>query len=164
MTPLGQRMTEDMQVRNLSPRTQASCLQQVSLFARHFHKSPEVLTPEAIRAYEVFLVNERKLAPNSICLAVAALRFLYKVTLKKKWTFEEVLPAAKKCQKLPVIPSPEEVLQFLGCVESVKHHAILSTCYAAGLRVSEAVHLQATHIDSQRMVIRVEQGKGMKDR
>ena len=95
MTPLRQRMTEDMQVRNLSPRTQASYILQVSLFARHFRSSPEVLGPEAIRTYQVFLTNERKLAPNSICLAIAALRFLYRVTLQKQWTFEEVLPAER---------------------------------------------------------------------
>ncbi len=164
MTPLRQRMTEDMQVRNLSPRTQASCVQQVSLYARHFHKSPELLGPEAIRAYQVFLTNEKKLAPNSICLAIAALRFLYRVTLRKQWTFEEVLPAPKKPQKLPVLLSPEEVLRFLGCVQNIKHRAILTSCYAAGLRISEATHLKVTDIDSQRMVIRVEQGKGMKDR
>jgi len=157
-------MTEDMQVRNLSPRTQDSYLQQVSLFARHFHTPPELLDSEAIRAYQVFLTNEKKLAPNSICLAIAALRFLYRVTLKKQWTFQEVLPAPKKPQKLPVILSPEEVLQFLGCVQYLKHRAILSTCYAAGLRVSEAIHLKVTDIDSRRMVIRVEQGKGLKDR
>ena len=88
MTPLRQRMTEDMQVRNLSPRTQATYILQVSLFARHFHRSPEALGPEQIRTYQVFLVNQRKLAPNSVCLAVAALRFLYKITLKKGWTLE----------------------------------------------------------------------------
>ena len=80
MTSLRRRMTEDMQVRNFSPHTRASYLQQVSLFARHFRKSPEVLGPEAIRSYQVFLANERKLAPSSICIALAALRFLYKIT------------------------------------------------------------------------------------
>ena len=92
MTSLRQRMTEDMQVRNLSPRTQATYILQVSLFARHFHRSPEALGPEQIRAYQVFLVNQKKLAPNSVCLAVAALRFLYKITLKKGWTFERGQP------------------------------------------------------------------------
>ncbi len=164
MTPLRQRMTEDMRLRNLSPRTQATYILQVSLFARHFHRSPETLGPEQIRAYQVFLVNQKKLAPNSVSLAVAALRFLYKITLQKQWTFAEVIPAPKKPQKLPVILSPEEVLRFLACVHNVKQHAILTTCYAAGLRVSEAVHLKPADIDSQRMVIRVEQGKGMKDR
>lgn len=164
MTPLRQRMTEDMQVRNLALNTQTSYLQQVSLFARHFSKSPEALGPEEIRAYQVYLTNEKKLAPGSVLIAVAALRFLYKISLKKDWPFEDVIPAPKKPQKLPVVLSPEEVLQFLGCVGGTMHRAILTTCYAAGLRISEAVRLKPTDIDSQRMVIRVDQGKGQKDR
>ena len=83
MTPVRQRMTEDVQVRNLSPHTQASYVQQVSLFARYFGKSPEVLGTEQIRAYQVYLTNEKKLATSSILIAVSALRFLYKVTLHK---------------------------------------------------------------------------------
>jgi site-specific recombinase XerD len=157
-------MTEDMQVRNLALNTQTSYVQQVSLFARYFNKSPEELGPEDIRTYQVYLTNERKLAPGSVLIAVAALRFLYKTSLKRDWPFEDIIPAPKKPQKLPVVLSPEEVLQFLGCVGSTKHHAILSTCYAAGLRISEAVCLAPTDIDSQRMVIRVDQGKGQKDR
>ena len=164
MTPLRQRMTEDMQVRNLSPHTQTSYVQQVSLFARHFNKSPEKLGPEEIRTYQVYLTNEKKLAPSSILIAVSALRFLYKVSLKRGWPFDEAIPVPKKPQKLPVVLSPEEVLQFLECVGSTKQRAILTTCYAAGLRISEAVHLKFTDIDGQRMVIRVDQGKGQKDR
>ncbi|HUN87135.1 MAG TPA: tyrosine-type recombinase/integrase [Terracidiphilus sp.] len=164
MTTLRQRMTEDMRIRNLALNTQTSYLQQVSLFARHFNKSPEYLGPEEIRTYQVYLTNERKLAPGSVLIAVAALRFLYRVSLKRDWPFDEIIPAPKKPQKLPVIMSPEEVMQFLGCVGSMKHCTILTTCYAAGLRISEAVRLRPTDIDSQRMVIRVEQGKGQKDR
>jgi integrase/recombinase XerD len=164
MTILRQRMTEDMQVRNLSPHTQASYLQQVSLFARYFRTSPNALTREHIRTYQIYLTNEKKLAPNSIHLAVAALRFLYKVTLKKDWVFGEDIPLPKKPQKLPVVLSPEEVQHFLNCVDYNKHQVILTTCYAAGLRISEAVRLKPTAIDSTRMVIRVEQGKGRKDR
>src|SRR6266404_4716903 len=85
---------------------------------------------------------------------VAALRFLYKITLRKDWCLEEVIPTPKKPQKLPIVLSREEVLQFLGSVRSIKHRTILTTCYAAGLRVSEAVCLKITDIDSQRMVIR----------
>jgi len=157
-------MTEDMQVRNLALNTQMSYVQQVSLFARHFNKSPEALGPEEIRAYQVYLTNEKKLAPGSILIAVAALRFLYKVSLKKEWTFADVIPAPKKPQTLPVVLSPEEVLQFLECVYDNKHRVILTTCYAAGVRISEAVRLTAPDIDSARMVIRVDQGKGQKDR
>ena len=164
MTSLRQRMTEDMQVRNLALNTQTSYLQQISLFARHFNKSPEQLGPEDIRAYQVYLTNERKLAPSSILIAVAALRFLYKVSLKRDWQFDDVIPAPKKPLKLPVILSPEEVMQFFGCIANPKHRAILTICYAAGLRISETVFLKPTDIDSQRMVIRVDQGKGQKDR
>ena len=164
MTSLRQRMTEDMQVRNLAVNTRKTYLQQVSLFARYFNKSPEQLGPEEIRAYQVHLTNELHLAPKSVLIAVAALRFLYKISLKRQWTFDEVIPAPKAPQKLPVILSPEEVLQFLGCVGSMKHRAILTVCYAAGLRISEAVCLKPTDIDSKRMVIRVDQGKGQKDR
>jgi integrase/recombinase XerD len=164
MTSLRQRFIEDMQIRNLAVNTQGSYVQQVSRFARHFNKSPELLGPEQIRAYQVYLTNERKLATSTILIATAALRFLYKVTLKKDWAFENIIPTPKKPQTLPVVLSPEEVLQFLDCVESRKHRAILTTCYAAGLRVSESVALTPPAIDSKRMVVRVEQGKGMKDR
>jgi site-specific recombinase XerD len=164
MTPLRQRMTEDMQVRNLALNTQLSYVEQVSRFARHFNKSPLELGPEDIRAYQVYLTNEKKLAPSSVLIAVSALRFLYKVSLKKDWTFEDIIPAPKKPQKLPVVLSPGEVLNFLGCVVNTKQRAILTTCYAAGLRISEALHLKPIDIDRQRMVIRVEQGKGQKDR
>jgi len=100
------------------------------------------LGEEQIRTYQVYLTTEKKLSPSSIHTAVAALRFLYKVTLKRDWTVEDVLPLPKKQQTLPVVLSPEEVQQFLACVESVKHRAILTTCYAAGLRISEVVHLK----------------------
>jgi integrase/recombinase XerD len=164
MTPLRQRMIEDMQIRNLSPNTQSAYVQQVSRFARHFGKSPTELYPEDIRAYQVYLTAERKLALSSILIAVSALRFLYKITLKSEWTLEEAIPTCKKPQHLPIVLSPDEVVQFLDCVERIKQRAILTTCYAAGLRVSEAVRLRPTAIDSQRMVIRVAQGKGQKDR
>jgi len=164
MTALRQRMLEDMQIRNLSPNTQASYCQQVSQIARYFGKSPTDLHPEDIRSYQVYLTNERKLTPKSILIAVSAIRFLYKVTLKKDWAFEDIIPACKAPQKLPEVLSPEEVVHLLAHVPSLKQRTILTTCYAAGLRVSEAVSLKATAIDSQRMVIRVEQGKGQKDR
>src|SRR5437899_12272218 len=126
MTTLRQRMIEDMQVRNLSPNTQTSYVQQVSLFARYFDKSPEVLGPEEIRAYQVYLTNEKKLEPGSILIAVAALRFLYRVTLHKDWSVEDIIPAPKKPQKLPIVLSPEEVRHFLSCVASPKHRTILT--------------------------------------
>src|SRR5882672_2749083 len=164
MTPLRQRMLEDMQIRNLSGRTQETYLMQVSLYARHFRRSPDGLGPRDIRDYQVYLTNEKKLAPGSISIATAALRFLYMVTMKRPWDVAEVLPMPKAQQKLPVILSPEEVRQFLSCVPRRKGRTILTVCYAAGLRISEAIALKPTDIDSQRMMIRVEQGKGQKDR
>jgi site-specific recombinase XerD len=163
MTPLRQRLLEDMQIRNLSVNTQRSYVEQVSRFARHFNQSPLTLGPEEIRAYQVYLTNEKKLAPGSIVIAVSALRFLYKVTLKKDWSVTEIIPAPRKPQTLPVVLSPEEVVRFLDCVKKPKHRTILTTCYAAGLRISEAVRLTSAAIDSQRMVLRIEQGKGQKD-
>ena len=105
MTTLRRRMMEDMQVRSISPQTQATYVQQVSLFARHFNRSPEVLGPEEIRSYQVYLTNERKLAPSSISIAISALRFLYRITLHKDWSLTEVIPTPKKprsCQLSPV--------------------------------------------------------------
>jgi len=164
MTALRQRMVEDMQVRNFSLHTQRSYAQQVSQFARYFQQSPDRLGPEEIRGYQLYLTNDRKLAVSSVLLAVAALRFLYTVTLKKDWRVEDIIPAPKKPQRLPIVLSPDEVIQFLDCVPGLKHRAILTTCYAAGLRISEVLHLRPTDIDSCRMVIRVDQGKGQKDR
>jgi len=163
-TPLRQRMLEDMQVRNFARNTQESYLQQVTQFARHFQRSPEGLGPEEIRTYQVYLTTERQLAPGSISIAVAALRFLYKVTLQRDWSVTDLIPAPKKPQTLPIVLSRAEVQQFLESVLLLKHRTILSVCYAAGLRISEAVRLQPAQIDSARMVLRVEQGKGQKDR
>ena len=164
MTPLRLRMTEDMQVRHFSPRTQYAYLQQVSLFARHFGQSPASLGPEQIRDYQLFLTNRKKMAPSSIAVAISALRFLYQVTLKRGWDLGLSLPYPKQPRKLPVVASPEEVLRFLDCAPGLKHRAILIACYAAGLRVSEAVSLRPADIDSRRQVIRIHQGKGRKDR
>src|SRR5215831_6750113 len=98
MTPLRQRMLEDMRIRNLAVNTQEAYVQQVSLFARYFNQSPERLGPEQIRAYQVYLTTEKKLAPGSILIAVSALRFLYKVTLKKDWTRSEERRVGKECR------------------------------------------------------------------
>ena len=101
---------------------------------------------------------------SSLLVAVSALRFLYRVTLQKRWSFDDVLPAPKKPQSLPVVLSPQEVVQFLDAVKAPKHRAILTTCYAAGLRISEAIALTVSAIDSERMVLRITKGKGQKGR
>jgi hypothetical protein len=99
MTSLTQRMIEDMQIRNLAVDTQNTYALQVSMFARHFGKSPEILGPAEIRAYQVYLTNEKKLATSSTLIAICALRFLYKVTLKKNWAFEEIIPARPRSHR-----------------------------------------------------------------
>lgn len=163
ISPLRQRMIEDMTVRNFALNTQESYLQQVTLFARHFGKSPEMLGPEEIRAYQIYLAREKNAAVGTRTVAVSALRFLYSVTLQRDWAIP-LIPSPKKDHRLPAILSPQEVLQLLQAAPSFPHHVIFSTMYGTGMRVSEAVHLRATDIDSQRMMIRIEQGKGHKDR
>lgn len=160
---LRQRMIEDMTVRNFAPNTQTSYLQQVGLFAKYFGRAPEQLGPEEIRTYQIYMAEEKKAAIGTRTVAVSALRFLYGITLKRSWTLE-LIPAPKKDHRLPVILSPEEILRLLQAAPSFPHHVIFSTMYGTGMRVSEAVHLRATDIDSQRMMIRIEQGKGRKDR
>ena len=151
MTPLRQRMLEDMGIRNLASNTQSAYLQQISAYARYFNCSPDILGPEEIRSYQLYLLQTRQLAPSSIGLATGALRFLYKVTLKRSWAVEDI-PMPKKPLKLPVILCREEVQLFLDSVDNLRQRTILMVAYAAGLRVSEATHLKATDIDSQRMM------------
>ena len=156
MTPLRLRMAEDMAIRNLSPHTQASYIGQVSLFARHFGKSPELLGPEQIRDYQLFLTTEKQLAPGSISIAVSALRFLYRVTLRRDWDIPEVLPAPRQPRKLPVVPSPGEVGQFLGCVannQAPRHPGLLLRGRPAHLRGRQPApgrHRQPAHGPSYR--------------
>ena len=164
MSPLRRRMIEDMQIRNLTPNTQRVYVGQVVRFTRYFGKSPDQLGPSEIRAYLLHLSQDRHLAARSIIVTVAALRFFYAVTLKRTWTVEDDIPTGKQARKLPIVLSQGEVAQFLDAVDNLKHRVILTVCYAAGLRISEAVRLTPAAIDSQRMVIRVEQGKGRKDR
>jgi len=164
MSPLRRRMIEDMQIRNLTPNTQRVYVSQVVRFACHFGQSPERLGPAEIRTYLLHLTRERRLAASSIIVTVSALRFVYAVTLKRPWIIEDDIPTGRQAKKLPVVLSRDEVARFLGTVANLKHRVILTVCYATGLRISEAVRLRPTAIDSKRMVIRVEQGKGRKDR
>ena len=164
MSPLRRRMIEDMQIRNLAAHTQRVYVEQVVRFARYFRKSPEHLGPAEIRTYLYHLVQDRRLAASSIIVAVSALRFFYTVTLRRPWAVKDAIPAGRQAKKLPVVLSQDEVARFLGAVDNLKHRVILTVCYATGLRIAEAVRLTPAAIDSQRMVIRVEQGKGRKDR
>jgi integrase/recombinase XerD len=163
ISPLRQRMIDDMTVRNFAPNTMVNYLKQVSYFARHFGRSPERLGPEQIRSYQIYLAKEKRVSVSTSTVAVSALRFLYRVTLKQDWVVE-MIPTPKKEHRLPVILSPEEVLRLLEAAPSFAHRVIFSTMYGTGMRVSEALHLRVPDIDSQRMMIRIQQGKGHKDR
>lgn len=163
MTPLRQRMIEDLQLRNLSPATQRNYIAHVAAFARFFGQSPEALDQEAVRQYLLYLLNERKMSPENVNQQASALKFLYLTTLEMPWSDAD-FPRVKRPHRLPVVLSHEEVVQFFDHVPSLKYRAALMICYGAGLRVSEAVAVKVSDIDSQRMLIRVEQGKGRKDR
>jgi site-specific recombinase XerD len=157
-------MIEDMQIRNMASHTQRVYVEHVVRFARHFRKSPEHLGPDEIRSWLLHLRQDKRLAASSTIVAVSAPRFFYTVTLKRRWVVEDDIPASRQAKKLPVVMSPDEVARFLGAVDNLKHRTVLTVCYATGLRISEAVHLTPAAIDSKRMVIRVEAGKGRKDR
>lgn len=163
MTPLRQRMVDDLRVRNYSPRTIDMYVHCVSQFARHFGKSPDKLGPEHIREYQTFLVNTRKASWALFNVAVCALRFFYKYTLGKPWIIEHI-PFPKQEKKLPVVLSPEELATFFQAVPNLKHRTVLKTMYGSGVRIAEALALQLDDIDSSRRLIRVQQGKGRRDR
>ena len=162
-TPLRQRMLEELQRRNYSSKTIRLYLWHVAEFAKHFHRSPDQLGAEDIRQYQLFLIQEKKLAWSSYNQIVCALRFFYAKTLKRAFLLQEI-PFPRMEQRLPTILSPEEVAKILTVPPHLKTRALLMTIYAAGLRRSEAAHLQVNDIDSARMTITVRQGKGQKDR
>jgi site-specific recombinase XerD len=162
MTPLRQRMLEDMRIRNLSVRTQETYISQVARIAKYFGKSPELLGPEEIRQYQLYLIGQ-KVSWSLFNQTVCALRFLYRYTLKVDKEIEQI-PFPKQPKRLPVVLSPEEVAQILEEVSGYKKRIVLKTIYSGGLRLNEAIHLKISDIDSRRMTIRIEQGKGGKDR
>jgi len=163
MTELRTRMIRDMPLRGFSPRTHESYIAAVVHLARHYRRSPEQLTNEEVQAYLLHLVQHRKLAWASCSLAVNAFRFLYHVTLERDRTDFRV-PAPKVPQKLPEILSREDVWRLINAASAPTHRLLLTTTYAAGLRVSELVALKVSNIDPERLTIHVEQGKGGKDR
>lgn len=163
MTPLRRRMIEDMKLKNLAPRTIEIYTGRVVAFARHFGRSPDALGREEVRSFLLHLVQEKHVSWSVYNQTVAALRFLYEVTLDRQGVMVRV-PCPKQPKRLPTVLSLEETARFFAAVLSIKHRAILMTAYAAGLRISEVVALRVDDIDSQRMVLRVRQGKGRKDR
>ena len=163
MTPLRQRMIEDMQLRNLATQTQRAYLHYITGLARFYQTSPANLSLEEIREYQLYLINERRYSAESVNAFVSAAKFLYAVTLETAWP-EHALPRCRVPERLPVVLSACEVDEFFQHVSTIRYRAALMTAYGAGLRVSEVVALQLGDIDSQRMLLRVRQGKGKKDR
>jgi site-specific recombinase XerD len=152
-----------MQLRNLAPTTQRSYLHYTVEFAKFYNCSPDRLDLEAVRQYQLHLLHEKKLSPESINTFTSSVQFLYLNTLDMPWD-KSCFPRMRVASKLPVVLSPEEVAQYFEHVPSLKYRAALMLCYGAGLRISEAVSLKVRDIDSKRMLLRVEQGKGKKDR
>lgn len=163
MTSLRKRMLEDLQIRNYSPHTVAAYIRGVAEFAKYFGKSPELLGPEQIREYQLFLIKEKGVSLSTYIQAIASLRFLYSATLHRQVTIEHI-PMPRHEKKLPIILSREEVTALLEAPKHLGHRTILATMYAAGLRVSEVVRLRVPDIDSSRNVIVIRDGKGNKDR
>lgn len=162
MTPLRQRMIREMQLRRYAPRTIDSYVHSVAELAGFYQRSPAGLQLEEVRSYLHKLFLERRLAPSTCNLIAAGISFLYRVVLGQS-SFD-LKVRRKHSAKLPEVYSQEELARLFRSTCSRKHRALLMTIYAAGLRVSEATHLKPIHIHSERMVIRVEQGKGAKDR
>jgi site-specific recombinase XerD len=156
-------MLQDLGLRNLAQRTQQEYVRWVGSFARFHKESPGALGMEDVRDYLVHLMEVEGKSPSSFKVASAALRFLYANTLRRPWALE-FIPVPKLEKRLPVILDPMEVAQFIDSAPGLKERAIAMTTYGAGLRTNEVGHLKVADIDSKRMVIRVEQGKGRKDR
>jgi integrase/recombinase XerD len=163
MTPLRRRMIEDMKLKNLSARTINTYVSRVYNFATHFGRSPERLGRDDVRAYLLFLIQEKKVSWSVYNQTLCALRFCYEVTLGHKDVLERI-PFPKQAKRLPVVLSTDEVASFFAALVDVKHRAILMTAYAAGLRLSEVIGLRVDDVDSKRMVIRIRQAKGRRDR
>lgn len=162
VTPLRQRMIEDLKIRNRSPKTIEAYVRHVAQFARHFGRSPAVLGPEEVRQYQLHLLA-KKASWSQFNQCISGLRFLYGITLGRS---EEVprLPYGRRPKRIPRVLTQAEVLEFLRCIPSRKVRMVLTTIYATGLRIDEALHLGVADIDSRQMTILVNRGKGNKQR
>jgi integrase/recombinase XerD len=163
LTALRQRMHEDLQLRNYSPQTIETYLRRVAQFAQYFRTSPDRLGPEHVRQYQLYLVREQHASWSLVTQTVCALRFFYTITLGQPRMLAYI-PQPKRPHTLPTILSQAEVAALLQAPRRLKTRAMLTTLYAAGLRVSELCQLRVTDIDSSRMVLCIRQGKGQRDR
>jgi len=163
VTHLRKIMLEELERRNYAQTTIDCYLHTVEHFTRYFHRSPDQLGPQHIREYQAALFKKWKLAPNTVNQRLAALRFFYIQTLKRAWSVAET-PYPKKVLKLPIILSQEEVARLINAALTPFHRILLMTLYATGVRRAELARLKISHIDSQRMVIHIQGGKGRQDR
>ena len=162
VSPLRRRLIEDMAIRRLSPKTQYQYIRHVKRFADFLGRSADKAAPQDVHRYQLWLASIGTTVPT-VNVSATALRFFFKVTLKRRDLADAVV-STREPRRLPVVLSPEEIARLLASARNIKHKALLSLAYATGLRSSEVVSLKLTDIDSDRMVIRVEQGKGKKDR
>jgi integrase/recombinase XerD len=163
VTHLGRIMLEELQRRHYSEATTRYYIRAVEAFARHFQCPPDRLGPRHIREYQAQLFTKRKLSPGAVTNHLCALRFFYIQTLKQPWSIADT-PYPKKAHRLPTILSPEEVARLIDAALTPFHHTLLMTLYGSGVRNAELTRLKVTDIDSQRMVIHVQGGKGRQDR
>jgi site-specific recombinase XerD len=163
LTPITQRLAEDMKIRNLADATIDAYTYHVDAFLKHCGKAAQDAGPEEIRQFQLHLVRDKKVGWSSFNQAVCGLRFLYQFTLPRTWHIQ-MIPFGKRPKTLPTVLGGDEVERLLACVKNLKHRTVLLTLYAAGLRLSEALHLQIPHIDSSRMQLKVMHGKGAKQR
>jgi len=163
MTPLRQRFIEDMQLRGLAPTTQRSYIHYVAEFAKFYKISPEHLDLEAVRQFQLHLLEERKLSAESVNTYISAVQFLYLETLEMPWKKEDFVRTRKE-RKLPVVLAPDQVRRLFDFIPGVKNRMALMLCFGAGLRVAEAAAFKTANIDSAHMLLRVQLGKGGKDR
>ena len=163
MGELRKRMEMDLELKGLSPITRKCYLDSVKGFARHFGRSPDEMGEEEIGSYLHYLLKGKEISQGRVNQVYSALKFLYQTTLQRGWEIEKI-PRVKERKRLPLVMSREEVQEIFAAVDNLKHKAILMMIYSAGLRVSEGAHLKIADIDSKRMMIRVEGGKGNKDR
>jgi len=163
MTKLRERMLQDMQLRGFADRTQECYLRSVRLLAQHFNKPPDQITEEELRHYFLHVKNIKKWARATVTISLCGIKFFYTQTLKQKWTtFDLVRPQREK--RLPVVLTREEIQRIFKCVRFQCYRVCLLTIYSCGLRLGEGCNLKVSDIDSQRMVLHIEQGKGAKDR
>jgi len=160
---LKDKMKQDMELKHLSERTVVTYLNCVKNFVRHYGKSPEDMGENATRDFLYYLLKEKNASQAAISQHYSALKFFYQTTLGRDWAALKI-PRSRREKKLPVVLSKGEVNAVLDHVRKLKYRAILMTIYSGGLRLGEAIHLKVPDIDSQRMLIRVSQGKGHKDR